>query len=99
MWPIVFKNGDRESVRQAIADDNGSSFTDTANSLMRWMPLDVAMLKTPLNNMFPAGQEPVELRKLLNSLVWRQQVEAIGTGSVGAQLPSDAPQLVFYVGP
>lgn len=98
MWPIIFKNGNWESIRQAISDDNGSSFTDTANSLMRWMPLDVAMLKTPLNYLFLAGQDPVALRKLLTSLVWRQQVEAIGTGCAGAQLPSDAPQLVFYVG-
>lgn len=100
MWPVVLKGGDWDRANQAIAEDDGTCFKDTVNSLSKWMNhiAEVGMLKAPLKYTFIAGQEPADLRKLLNAVVWRHQVGVIGTETVGAQLPTDAPQLVFYAG-
>lgn len=100
MWPIVFKDQEQVAQYQSVANDHKEGFTDTVMSLSRWMSnkVDLAMLSNPLDYQFLACQDPVEIRKFLTSLVWRQAIDAIGTGTVGTQLPADAPRLVYFVG-
>lgn len=100
MWPVVFEKSDWNQILKKLTDDDGASFVNTVKSLTNWMnfKVDVGMLKTPLSYQFLVGQEPVEIRKFLNALCQRTSVDAIGFETPGLQLPSDAPQLAFYVG-
>ena len=100
MWPVVFEKSDWNQILKKLTDNDGASFVSTVKSLTNWMnfKVDVGMLKTPLSYQFLVGQEPVEIRKFLNAICQRTSVDAIGFETPGLQLPSDAPQLAFYVG-
>lgn len=98
MWPVLYTTGASDALKNAVSNDKGTSFLDTVNSLSKWMSyqVEVGMVKTPLDYSLIASLCPVEIRQLLHAVTWRQ--EAVLTAGEGCRLPSDAPQLAFYVG-
>jgi hypothetical protein len=99
LWPVVVSNCTGDQVNAGLKAHPQPDPLGTASALRQWTETksEVAILKGLLAYDFFAKQEAVDLRRLLNALVWREANLTATYGADRLHLPEGAPELVFQL--
>lgn len=101
MCPVIMSSSMLHRAQDSSLTDKNGVVVMLAQEVGRWTGYksESCMLASVTTYSYVASKDPVDVRRLLNLMAWREAAEAgVGPGNFINTLPPDAPQLCFLLG-